>query len=269
MFPTTPIRSPIVVTEPPLVERRPPPHKNPFRKALHLPPKLRVTYQERPAIVSHEEVPDKDKALVHLQFLDGSKETITFFGTTDEEDENYEPFRLMRLNSSAPISLLCLLAYSPERIATETTWRWPQEEESILERLHKKEADLEAELKELDKATELYERVKALEAQVYEALCYAPLDDEASLLQKEAEAEEELARLERLTNRSKELDIRIGQARMVWCYEELVDGEAGLAKREQEAAEELAELELLQERATALKALEKRVEEARKVLKTV
>jgi len=254
----------------------PPPHKNPFRKALHLPSKLRVIYQERPALVTHERPLYKDKALVHLQFLDGSKETVTFFGTSDEEDEDYEPFRLMRLNSSAPISLLCLLSYSPERIATETTDRWPQEEPeeqepvaSLLERLNQKETALQQELKDLDKATDLYERVAALEIRVHEAQCYAPLDDEASLLQREAEAQAELTRLDHLTKRTKDLDIRIGQARMVWCSEELADGEAGLKKREEEAAKELAELAVLEERVTALRALEMRVTEARKVLETV
>jgi hypothetical protein len=223
--------------------------------------------------VTHERPLYKDKALVHLQFLDGSKETITFFGTTDEEDEDYEPFKHMRLNSSAPISLLCLLAYSPERIATETTDRWPQEEPesvvSLLERLSQKETALQAELKDLDKATDLYERVAALEIRVHEAQCYAPLDDEATLIQREQEAQEELGRMERLTKRSEDLDIRIGRARTLWLCEELADGEEGLAKREAEAAEELAELAVLEQRVTALRALEKRVAEARKVLATV
>jgi len=286
--PVTPVRPPPVTTEPPPLEHKKrlfglyvpepraptPPHKNPFRKALHLPTKLRVTYQGRPALVTHERPLYTDKALVHLQFLDGSKETVTFFGTTDEEDEDYEAFKRMRLNSSAPISLLCLLSYSPERIADETTDRWPQEEEdepvsALLERLSEKEATLQQELKDLDKAMKVYERVKDLEAQVHEAQMYAPLDDEAALHEREQEAEGELARLEHLTKRSKDLDIRIGQARMVWCYEELVGGEAGLAKREQEAAEELAELEVLQTKITALRALEKKVIEARKVLETV
>jgi hypothetical protein len=289
--PLTPVRVPPVATEPPPLEHKehkkrlfgryepeprapPPPHKNPFRKALHLPPKLRVTYQERPAIVTHERPLYKDKALIHLQFLDGSKETVTFFGTTDEEDEDYEPFKRMRLNSSAPISLLCLLSYSPERIATETTDRWPQEPEeesvsALLERLSEKETALQGELKDLNKAADLYERVAALEIQVQEALMYAPLDDEATLREREREAEEELGRMERLTKRSKDLDIRIGRARSIWCCEELADGEAGLAKREEEAAKELAELEVLEKRVAALRALEKRVLEARKVLETV
>jgi hypothetical protein len=284
--PVTPIRVPPTSEPPSPPQKRrlfgrykseprapPPPHKNPFRKACHLPPKLRVTYQGRPALVTHERPLYKDKALVHLQFLDGPKETITFFGSTDEEDEDCEPFKLMRLNSSAPISLLCLLSYSPERIGEETTDRWPQEEDepvaSLLERLNRKEASLQAELKELDRAANLYERVAALEIRVHEAQCYAPLDDEAALLQREEAAQEELARLEQLTKRTKDLDIRIGQARMVWCSEELADGEAGLAKREAEAAEDLAELEILQTRVTALRALEKRVAEARKVLATV
>lgn len=283
--PVTPIRVPSEA-EPPSPPRKmrlfgryepepriPSPHKNPFRKALHLPPKLRVMYQGRPALVTHERPLYKDKALVHLQFLDGSKETVTFFGTTDEEDEDYEPFKLMRLNSSAPISLLCLLSYSPERIAEETTDRWPQEEQepvaSLLERLSQKETALQGELKDLNKAADLYERVAALEIRVEEAQYYAPLDDEASLLQREAEAQAELTRLDHLTKRTKDLDIRIGQARMVWCSEELADGEAGLKKREEEAAKELAELAVLEERVTALRALEKRVTEARKVLETV
>ena len=191
----------------------------------------------------------------------------------DFPDEDYEPFRLMRLNSSAPISLLCLLSYSPERIADETTDRWPQEEEetiaSLLERLGAKEATLQEELKDLDKATALQERIKELEAQIQKALCYAPLDDEASLKLREEEADKELDRIERLTKRSKDLDIRIGQARMLWLCEELADGVDGLAKREAEAAEELAELAVLEERVTALRALENKVEEARKVLKVV
>ena len=284
--PTTPIRPPPVATEPPPLEHKkrlfglyvpepriPPPHKNPFRKALHLPPKLRVTYQERPALVTHERPLYKDKALIHLQFLDGSKETVTFFGTTDAEDEDYEAFKRMRLNSSAPISLLCLLSYSPERIAAETTDRWPQEPEepvsALLERLSEKETALQAELKDLDKAADLYERVAALEIRVEEALMYAPLDDEATLREREREAEEELGRRESLAKRSKDLDIRIGRARMVWLCEELADGEEGLAKREQEAAQELAELEVLEQKVMALHALEKRVLEARKVLETV
>jgi hypothetical protein len=280
--PATPVRVPSTA-EPPSPPRKmrlfkepepriPPPHKNPFRKALHLPSKLRVTYQGRPALVTHERPLYKDKALVHLQFLDGSKETVTFFGTTDEEDDDYEAFRLIRLNSSVPISLLCLLSYSPERIAEETTDRWPQEEESVaslLERLNQKETALQAELKDLDRVADLYERVAALEIRVHEAQCYAPLDDEASLLQREQEAEAQLGRLEGLTKRSKDLDIRIGQARMIWCSEELADGEEGLAKREEEAAKELAELAVLEQRVAALRALEKRVAEARKVLATV
>ncbi len=289
--PVTPVRVPPVATEPPPLEHKehkkrlfgryepeprapPPPHKNPFRKALHLPSKLRVTYQDRPAIVTHERPLYKDKALVHLQFLDGSKETVTFFGTTDEEDEDYEAFKRMRLNSSAPISLLCLLSYSPERIAEETTDRWPQEPEeesvsALLERLSEKETALQGELKDLNKAADLYERVAALEIQVQEALMYAPLDDEATLREREREAEEELGRRESLAKRSKDLDIRIGRARMVWCCEELADGEEGLAKREQEAAQELAELEVLEQKVMALHALERRVLEARKVLETV
>jgi hypothetical protein len=283
--PVTPIRVPST-TEPPSPPQKrrlfgryksepriPPPHKNPFRKACHLPPKLRVTYQGRPALVTHERPLYKDKALVHLQFLDGSKETITFFGSTDEEDEDCEPFKLIRLNSSAPISLLCLLSYSPERIAEETTDRWPQEEDepvgSLLERLSRKEATLQEKLKGLEKAMLLHQHVMDLEAQVHEAQMYAPLDDEAALHEREQEAQEELARLEQLTKRTKDLDIRIGQARMVWCSEELADGEAGLAKREAEAAEELAELEVLEQRVAALKALENRVAEARKVLAAV
>jgi hypothetical protein len=232
-----------------------------------------VTYQERPALVTHERPLYKDKALIHLQFLDGSKETVTFFGTTDAEDEDYEAFKRMRLNSSAPISLLCLLSYSPERIAAETTDRWPQEPEepvsALLERLSEKETALQAELKDLDKAADLYERVAALEIRVEEALMYAPLDDEATLREREREAEEELGRRESLAKRSKDLDIRIGRARMVWLCEELADGEEGLAKREQEAAQELAELEVLEQKVMALHALEKRVLEARKVLETV
>jgi hypothetical protein len=121
----------------------------------------------------------------------------------------------------------------------------------------------------LERATALLERVKDLEARVQEAQMYAPLDDEASLLQREQEAEEELGSLEHLTKRSKDLDICIGKARMVWCYEELADGEEGLAKREAEAAKELAELEILKTKVTALNALEKKVTEARKVLATV
>jgi hypothetical protein len=135
--------------------------------------------------------------------------------------------------------------------------------------LSQKETALQAELKDLDKATDLYERVAALEIRVHEAQCYAPLDDEATLLQREQEAEERLAHMERLTKRSEDLDIRIGRARMIWCSEELADGEEGLAKREAEAAKELAELEILQTKVMALRALEKRVAEARKVLATV
>jgi hypothetical protein len=141
--------------------------------------------------------------------------------------------------------------------------------EAVLERLHEKEAALQAELNDLDHATELYERIQDLEARVQEALCYAPLDDEASLRRREADAEEELERLERLTKRSEDLDIRLGRARTIWCYEELADGEPTLAKREQEAAEEMAELEVLMTRVMALRALEKKVEEARKVLDLV
>jgi hypothetical protein len=148
----------------------------------------------------------------------------------------------------------------------------PEEQEpvsAVLERLNQKEAALQAELKDLDKAADLYERVAALEIRVHEAQCYAPLDDEATLLQREQEAETELGRMERLTKRSEDLDIRIGRARMIWCSEELADGEEGLAKREAEAAEELAELAVLEQRVAALRALEKRVAEARKVLATV
>jgi hypothetical protein len=290
--PVTPVRVSPVATEPPPLEHKrrlfglyvpeprapPPPHKNPFRKALHLPPILRVTYENRPAILTHQaSKPFPDKAILELQFLDKSKEIVTFFGTTDEEDEDYEEFKFIRMNSSAPINLLTLLSYSSERIADETTDRWPQEEQepepvpvpAILERLLSKEAALQEELKGLEDAMKVYEHIKALEAQVQEALMYAPLDDEAALHEREQEAEAELARLECLTKRSKDLDIRIGEARMVWCYEELADGEKGLAKREAEAAEELAELEILQTKVTALRALEERVAEARKVLATV
>ena len=252
--------------------REPERHTNPFRKALHLPPKLRVSYRGRPAILTHQVSKTfPDKALLNLQFLDGSREEVTYFNTTERDDHECEALDLIRMNSSAPVTLRCVLAHDPEWIADQTTDPWPEERSvsALLERLHQREAELQEELKQLERTTELYEHVQVLEARVKEALCYAPLDDEASLRQREAEAEEYLGRRERLAARSKDLDIRIGRARQLWCDEELADGEEGLAKREEEAAKELAELAVVEERVTALRALEKRITEARKVLETV
>jgi len=285
-LPLTPVRAPPAPAELPLTPQKmrlfgcyepgtpeePPRHTNPFRKALHLPPKLRVSYRGRPAILTYQASKTfPDKALLNLQFLDGSREEVTYFNTTERDDHECEALDIIRMNSSAPVTLRCVLAHSPEWIADQTTDPWPEEETivSLLERLHKKEAALQEELKGLNKATELYERVAALEARVKEALCYAPLDDEESLRRREDEAEEYLGRMERFASRSKDLDIRIGRARQLWCDEELANGEEGLAKREKEAAEELAELAVLEQRVAALRALEKRVAEARKVLATV
>ena len=283
--PATPVRVPSVpeIPSPPRKMRlfgryepeepkEPERHTNPFRKALHLPPKLSVSYRGRPAILTYQASKTfPDKALLNLQFLDGSREEVTYFNTTERDDHECEALDLIRMNSSAPVTLRCVLAHDPEWIADQTTDPWPEERSVpvLLERLRQKEVALQEELKGLERATALLERVKALEAQVQEAQMYAPLDDEASLLQREQEAEEELGRMEHLAKRSKDLDIRIGKARMVWCYEELADGLDGLAKREAEAAQELAELEILQTKVTALRDLEKKVTEARKVLETV
>jgi hypothetical protein len=283
--PTTPVRVPSVpeIPSPPQKRRlfgryepepepEPERHTNPFRKAFHLPPRLSVSYRGRPAILTHQASKTfPDKVLLNLQFLDGSREEVTYFNTTERDDHACEALDFIRMNSSAPVTLRCVLAHSPEWIADQTTDPWPEERTipALLERLHQKEVALQEELKGLTTVSELQERVLDLEARVKEALCYAPLEDEASLKHRETEAEAQLARVESLTKRSKDLDIRIGQARMLWLSEELADGVDGLAKREAEATEELAELAILEERVAALRALEKRVAEARKVLATV
>jgi hypothetical protein len=138
--------------------------------------------------------------------------------------------------------------------------------------LKSKEAELVKELGDMEYILGLMARVQGLEAQVREAHSYAPLDDEASLLSRARHAEDELERLDNLGKRKEDfmdLEAQLGEARLVWCEEELAQGEADLAKREKEAAEELAALELVQTRASALKVLEKQVMEARKVLDTV
>jgi len=218
------------------------------------------------------EVPGHGFSLYNRHQLLAFYDTLFICGPKEPVDPLTTLYIEQGIRKGDRLDLLFAKSLTDEEWARVGSLDVPEPEPSIsalLERLHKKEFALQQELKDLDHVRVLHDRVKKLEAQVQEALCYAPLDDEASLLHREAEAEGELARLEHLTKRSKDLDIRIGQARMVWCYEELAGGEEGLAKREQEAAEELAELEILQTKVTALKALEKKVEEARKVLETV
>ena len=283
--PVTPIRVPPKAEPPspprkmrlfgrykPEPEPEPERHTNPFRKAFHLPPRLSVSYRGRPAILTHQASKTfPDKVLLNLQFLDGSREEVTYFNTTERDDHECEALDFIRMNSSAPVTLRCVLAHSPEWIADQTTDPWPEERSisHLLDCLSQKEAALLVELKGLTTVSELQERVLCLEARVKEALCYTPLDDEESLRRRETEAEAQLARVESLTKRSEDLDIRIGRARMLWLCEELATGEEGLVKREKEAAEELAELAVLEQRVAALRALEKRVAEARKVLATV
>jgi hypothetical protein len=218
------------------------------------------------------EVPGHGSSLYNRHQLLAFYDTLFICGPKEPVDPLTTLYIEQGIRKGDRLDLLFAESLADEEWARVGSLDVPEPEPSIsalLERLHKKEFALQQELKDLDHVRVLHDRVKKLEAQVQEALCYAPLDDEASLLHREAEAEGELARLEHLTKRSKNLDIQIGQARMVWCYEELAGGEEGLAKREQEAAEELAELEILQTKVTALKALEKKVEEARKVLETV